>query len=628
MEHAKDYRANAAAGVGRGTWLAWFMVLAAMLAYSVASGAAAGPRPNVLWITCEDIGPHLGCYGDPLARTPNLDRLAQEGVRFVNAFTVTGVCAPSRSCLITFVYPASLVTHHMRFPAVLPAVVTGFPAYLRRAGYYCTNNVKEDYNFRTPNDVWDESSRQAHWRHRRPGQPFFSVFNLTVTHESQIRQPEANFLKLLHSLGGPSVDLQQLSVPPYHADTSLVRRDWARYYELIRVMDHQAGQILQQLAEDGLAEDTIVFFFSDHGAGLWRCKRWIYDSSLRVPLIIRFPQRFAHLAPAKLGDMCDRLVSFVDFAPTMLSLCGLAIPPAMQGQAFLGKHATVPRRYVSGARDRMDERYDMVRGVRDQRFHYLRHFYPHRPYAQVIAYMEEMPSLQEMRRLYVAGKLRGTAAQFFAPHKPVEELYDLQLDPHEVHNLAEDPQYRGVLERFRAEMRRWMLEIGDLGLLPEAEIHLRCGQRPPWDYAHSHAYQETLPRLYEAATTNDAARLLALAQDPDSGVRYWVAMRLGEVLGDRKPYDAVLRQLSQDASPMVRLGTAETLARLSDWNNAAAVLKPLLQHEQVWVRFHAAYLVDSFPPLRQRLAEDLRRLQSETHEYTLRIVRHALGEKR
>lgn len=605
----------------QGNWLA-ALVLSVTTMVVPGRIMAAEPieRPNVLWITCEDMGPHLGCFGDPAALTPNLDRLAREGVRFTKVFTVTGVCAPSRSCLITGIYPASLGTHHMRCQAILPSQITGFPAYLRRSGYYCTNNVKEDYNFRTPEDVWDESSRQAHWRNRPKGKPFFSVFNLTVTHEGQIRLPQASFQKLLQPLGGPKIDVARITIPPYHPDVPVVRADWARYYELIRVMDYQVGEILRQLEQDDLAEKTIVFFFSDHGPGLWRCKRWIYDSSVRVPLIIRFPKGYAHLAPAQPGEMCDRLVSFVDLAPTVLSLCQVPIPPWLQGQAFLGKQAAPPRRYVYGARDRMDERYDMVRSVCDGRFRYVRNFYPHRPYAQIIEYMEQMPSMQEIRRLAAAGQLPDEAMQFCLARKPVEELYDSKADPHEVRNLAKEPEFRAEFEQLRSELQRWMLEIGDLGLLPEAEIHLRCGQRPAWDYAQSQEYRQLLPRLYEAATTMQAERLLGLARDKDSGVRYWVAQRLPEVVPNAEIREATLRQLAGDMSPVVRLGAAESLARLNNMQAAENILVSLLQHENEWLRLHAAYVVDSFPPLRQRLAEFLRKLEKDNNPYTVRLA--------
>ena len=424
-------------------------------------------RPNILWITTEDISPDLGCYGDPVAKTPNIDMLATEGVRYTNAFSVSGVCAPSRAALITGMYSNSIGTHHMRtrthdFPglpkpyqAVVPSYVKGYPEYLRAAGYYCTNRKKTDYQFGNPISIWDECSIKAHWRNRAPGQPFFAVFNFTITHESKIRTP----------LDKKAItDPNKIKLPPYYPDTPIVRNDWARYYDNIATMDGQVGELLKQLEQDGLADNTIVFFYGDHGRGLPRAKRWIYDSGIKVPLIIRFPNR------ANNGTVNENLVSFVDFGPTVLSLAGIKVPLYMQGQAFLGEQQKAPRKYIYAARDRMDERYDMIRAVRDKQFKYIKNFQPEKPYAQEIAYMEKMPTMQEMRRLNKEEKLQGPEKLFFRETKPDEELYDCIVDPHEVNNLAENPKYKDVLERMRSELKKWMDEINDMGFIPEIEM--------------------------------------------------------------------------------------------------------------------------------------------------------------
>lgn len=434
-------------------------------------------RPNILWISCEDISPDLGCYGDPYAVTPHLDRLAAQGVRFTHCFTHAGVCAPSRSGLITGMYPPSIGTHHMRCKGVPPDEVRCFPEYLRAAGYYCTNNVKTDYQFDAPLSAWDENSNRADWRGRRPGQPFFCVINLTTTHESQIRSPSPATQQLVARLtASERHDPHRAVVPPYYPDTPLVRRDLANYYDNITAMDRQVGDILRRLQDDGLWEETIIWFWSDHGRGLPRCKRWLYDSGTRVPLIIRVPEKWRALArpdqPESLaaGQVCDDLVAFVDFAPTVLSLAQVPIPKHFQGQAFWGPQAQPPRQYVYGHRDRMDETYDLIRTVRDRRYRYFRNFLPDLSYGQDIAYMNEMPTMQDLRRLHRAGQLSGPPALFFRPTKPVEELYDLEADPHELHNLAEDPQHRDTLLRLRAACLRWMTEIGDVGLIPEPEF--------------------------------------------------------------------------------------------------------------------------------------------------------------
>lgn len=438
------------------------------------AGEGGKNRPNVLWISTEDISPDLGCYGDSYAVTPNLDRLAAEGLRYTRVFTHAGVCAPSRSGIITGMYPTTIGTHNMRCRGVPPAEVKCFPEYLRAAGYYCTNNVKTDYQFDSPPTAWDECSNKAHWRNRPAGRPFFSVINLTITHESQIRNNSAEMMKRLGSLApGERHDLAKAQLPPYYPDTPTVRQDWARYYDLITLMDKQVKEILDQLEQDGLARDTIVWFWGDHGRGLPRAKRWIYDSGMRVPLIVRVPEKWRKLAvpdnpdAAKPGTVNDDLVAFVDFAPTMLSLAGIEVPRHMAGRAFLGRQKAKPREYVFAARDRMDEAYDLIRAVRDKQYKYIRNYMWYLPRSQDISYMNEMPTMQEMRRLFAEGKLSGPQLQYFEPVKPVEELYDTAADPHEVKNLAGDPKYKDVLERLRKVHNEWCRDTMDVGLVPE-----------------------------------------------------------------------------------------------------------------------------------------------------------------
>lgn len=435
----------------------------------------AADRPNILWISCEDICPDLGCYGDKYAYTPNIDRLAREGVRYTHAFSVSGVCAPSRSAIITGMYPTTIGTHHMRCKAVPPAYVKCFTEYLRAAGYYCTNNVKTDYNFDAPVTAWDECNNKAHWRNRAAGQPFFSVFNLTVTHESQIRCAPEQFARHMQKVAPENRhDPAKAVLPPYYPDTPIVRNDWARYYDLITAMDLQLADLLKQLEDDGLADKTIVFFFGDNGRGLPRAKRWLYDSGMHVPLVIRWPDQ------QNAGTICDDLVSFVDFGPTVLSLAGVKVPAHMQGRPFLGEQKAAPRDYIFAARDRMDETYDIIRAVRDKRFKYIRNFKPGRPYAQYIDYMDQMPTMKEMRRLNKEGKLTGAQTIFFLPEKPEEELYDCLNDPHEIRNLAGSPEHRERLVKMRGILEQWMKDTKDLGLIPEEELNERMRPGGQW----------------------------------------------------------------------------------------------------------------------------------------------------
>lgn len=428
--------------------------------------------PNILWLSAEDLSPDLGCYGDNYATTPNLDAFAKRAVRYDRAYAHAGVCAPSRSGIITGMYPTTIGTHHMRCSGIPPAGVKCFTEYLRAAGYYCTNNSKTDYQFEPPQSAWDENSKKAHWKHRPEGAPFFSVFNFLTTHESQVRSRESERLAEIEGLGAQRHDPAGVNLPPYHADTPATRKDWAQYYDLITLMDREVGAALAELEEAGLAEDTIVWFWGDHGRGLTRCKRWLYESGTRVPLLVHVPEKYRTWvrpdAPSSLGSgVNDQLVSFIDFAPTMLSLAGIEPPAYLQGQAFLGRNQAQPRHYIYGARDRMDEAYDCIRTVRDKRFRYFRNYMPWQPYAQSINYMDEMPMAGELRRLHAEGKLNPGQERWFAPDKPLEELYDVDADPHELNNLAADPAYARDLRRLREVQLQWAEATGDLGLIPE-----------------------------------------------------------------------------------------------------------------------------------------------------------------
>ena len=419
-------------------------------------------QPNVLWISAEDISPSLGCYGDSYAITPRLDQLANEGVRFNRCFTHAGVCAISRSGLITGMYPIAIGSQHMRSQIVPPSHVKAFPEYLRAAGYWTTNRSKTDYNFPPPKAAWDENSAQSRdWRGRAAAQPFFSVINLTTTHESQIR---GRFGETLH-------DPAKAQLPPYIPDTPVTRRDWARYADLLTTLDRQVAAILDQLEADGLAQDTIVFFWGDHGQGLPRGKRWLYDSGTRTPLIIRWPGKL------KAGSVNEDLVCFLDFAPTMLRLAGAEIPSHLHGRVLppvevvMTANSRQPsangREFIFGHRDRMDETYDLIRSARDTRFKYLRNYAPVRSYAQNITYMNQMPTMREWRRLNEEGKLTGAPALHFRETKPIEELFDTEADPHEIVNLADQPEHAETLKRMRAALERWQEEIGDSGMIPE-----------------------------------------------------------------------------------------------------------------------------------------------------------------
>ena len=465
-------------------------------------------RPNVLWFSFEDTNPFYGCYGDPVAVTPNLDRLASEGCLWTDCYSTAGVCAPARSAIITGMYAMSIGTHHMRtthvdpaapdlptpYSAVIPHYVKCFTEYLRAEGYYCTNNSKTDYQFDPPVTAWDECSDTAHWRNRPdPDQPFFAVFNPMRTHESGLWEPDTIPPAGTGKSGGPPpgeehagapgagnlppIDPARIVVPPTFPDTPRVRASLVRMYENIARSDAELGEVLAQLAEDGLADNTIVMHWSDHGP-LPRGKRWPYDAGIHVPLIVRWPSAAGNpgasllpgggLAGFDPGTVCGHLVSTIDLGPTLLDLVGIPRPSHLQGQPFLGPHAE-PRQYVFAERDRHDTSYDMVRAARDNRFKYIRHYRPGEPYLSWIPYRDRHPIMQELYAGHADGTLTAEQQLIFAS-KPPEELYDTEADPWEFHNLAGDPDYADDLARLRLAVDDWRDEVGDMGEIPEREM--------------------------------------------------------------------------------------------------------------------------------------------------------------
>lgn len=568
-------------GRGRGwvgLWV-WGMVLMVGIPWPCLGEGVEGerlPRPNILWLTWEDAGPHLGVYGDPDARTPHLDGLAETGMRFRRAWSVAPVCAPARTAIITGCYPSATGGEPMRSLVPIPTGMRMFPELLREAGYYCSNNSKEDYNLMPDRKVWDESSPRAHWRNRAVGQPFFAVFNYTESHESQTRRRPHTFVH------DPAV----VRVPGYMPDLPETREAWAQYHDQVSVVDARVGAALRELADAGLEEDTIVVAFGDHGPGLPRNKRSACDSGLRVPMIVRFPERWRHLAPAdyRVGGESLRLVSFVDLAPTMLSLAGLRPPSWMQGRAWAGDHVVSGSRHLFGQRSRMDERMDLVRSVTDGRYVYVRNFYRHRPQGQHVEYLFETPATRAWWEAYQEGNLPAEQRSYWET-RVAEELYDLESDPDEVRNLVTVGGSDARLRRMRRVLREHMVGMGDLGLLPESEVLRRAAGGSPGDLRFRRdAGGLDARRLWVAADwasrrmNGDERRLERMAEDGDSGVRYWAAMgwlmRGEEALRGRM---GSLRRLVNDGNPSVRVPAAEALVRNGDEPDREMALKVLME---------------------------------------------------
>ncbi|MFW6246056.1 MAG: sulfatase-like hydrolase/transferase [Tangfeifania sp.] len=546
--------------------------------------------PNILWLTSEDNSPFLGCYGDEFATTPNLDKLASEGFLYTHAYANAPVCAPARNTIITGVYANSGGNQHMRSYYPISEVVKTYPEFLREAGYYCTNNSKTDYNTNSiePNKIWDESSRDAHYKNRAEGQPFFAVFNTTISHESSIHNSIPNE-KLRHSP-------DEVPIPPYHPETPAMKHDWAQYYDKVEDMDTQIGKWLQELEDAGLADNTIVFYYGDHGGVIARSKRYVYETGTRVPFIVRIPEKYKYLFPEeKTGSEVNRLISFVDLAPTLLSIAGIEIPDFLQGNAFLGDQKTEDPEYAFMFRGRMDERYDMSRAVRDQKYRYIRNYMPYRAYGQHLGYLWRAPSIRSWEEAYLNGELNETQSRFWEP-KPVEELYDTENDPWEINNLADDPEYKEVLERMRQANKDWMIRIYDTGFIPEANRIDRTDGKPMYDYMRSG--EVDLQPIVEAAETatlgeiKNLEKLKSYLTSNEPAIRYWGATGLLILKDQAQPALPDLINALDDESANVAIVAAEAVYNLGEKEVARKSLLKSLQNPNSFARCHALNAID------------------------------------
>ena len=566
------------------------------------NGNANALKPSILWITAEDMSPVLGCYGDKNAVTPNIDQLAKDSIRYKNAFASAPVCSPSRSCLIQGALPPSLGTQHMRSGFPLPASFTGFPALLKKEGYYNTNNVKTDYNSGNYQQIieksWHENSSDAHWRKRsKKEMPFFSVFNLMTSHQSRsMVWPYEKFKNEIQSKV-PKEQIhnpQKITLPPYYPDTPIVRKTVARFHDCVTAMDQQVGDILKQLKEDGLAENTIVFFFSDHGSGMPRHKRTLLDSGMHIPLLVRFPAKWQHLAPIKPGQTTDRLVSFVDFGPTVLNLTGTTIPKHMQGKPFLGPDPADPRKYVYGHRDRVDEVRDFARSVRDQRYLYIRNYMPHLGYNQTTAWPDIGEIRHEFYKLAKSGKMTLAQQQFAGPRRPVEELYDCRKDPLNLTNLTGSQKHQKILKRMRREHLRYAMEIKDWGYIPEYEAWEMSKESSGWKVGKSGRIN--WEKIIGAAEQVGRAKPTALIQNlksENATIRYWGATGLGAIESKLPPTAiSALKIALEDSSPSVRIEAANALVRAGNSEPALSILIQELDHKNLIVVTHAARTIE------------------------------------
>ena len=454
-------------------------------------------RPNIILISAEDLSPRFGFMGDPVARTPHLDTLAEQSVIFTRTFTTAGVCAPARSALITGVQQTTLGTMHMRtgtfgkdmdhgdpYEAVPPAEIKAFPELLRRAGYKTFNRQKTDYQFGDPFTIWDDDDKSRDWPDTAGAEPFFVMINFPTTHEGKTWPPETD-LGLHPAVKGatayntrmdaekklPLTDPADVRIPAYWPDTPVVRENLARTYDNVALMDSEVGRLLERLEAEGRFEDSIIIFTTDHGDGLPRHKRTIFDSGTHVPLLVRFPNGY------QAGERRGELVSFVDLAPTILALAKVHLPDWIQGRDLFGAPAPDA---IYAAGDRFDEVTQRFRGVREDRWHYIR-YYSDAPVIPSLAYQNVNPIMREMRRLHAQGKLTPLQASYLDAPAPREFLFDTHADPDEVNNLADDPNHAGTKARLAGRLEQWIEDTADLGRLDESDVRERmwpAGSQP------------------------------------------------------------------------------------------------------------------------------------------------------
>ncbi len=554
------------------------------------AGTNKNEKPNILWIVSEDNSPFLGCYGDKNATTPNLDKLAQKSIVYDNAFSNAPVCAPVRNTLITGMFASTLGCHNMRSQNSIPENIKFFPQYLREEGYYCTNNSKEDYNTIKPKNVWNESSGKAHYMNRNKNQPFFAIFNTGLSHEHKIHYVELfEKEKLKHKP-------EDMELAPYHPDLPDIRQCYANYYDYVTLMDAKVGELLAELDKNGLSDNTIIFYYSDHGGVLPRSKRFIFESGTRIPLMVHFPKKYEHLAPSKSGTRSDRLVSLIDLPPTLCSLLNIKIPKQFLGKAFLGENIAKDPEYVHFFRNRMDERYDMMRAVRDKDFRYIRNYMPHRKYGQHIWYLWRSTATRAWEKAFKEGKCNEIQSRFWGFKEP-EELYDIKKDPHNVNNLASNPEYKDVLKRMRQETQRWVRENHDAGFIPEGMMVDQAENTTIYEMTHAANFPiEQIIETAELASEKDAKNLPELIKRlsyKEPAIRYWAATGctiLGQKAKKAKPK---LKELLNDPVADVRITTAEALCKLGDKKLSLDLLVNELKSNNPGIQLHALNVLDA-----------------------------------
>ena len=530
-------------------------------------------RPNILWVTIEDTSPQfIGCYGNPDARTPVIDQLAKEGVRFTNAFSTGTVCSPSRSCIITGVktYKTGTGNHRSNFP--IPEFIKGFPFYLQQEGYYVTNNAKTDYNLANDDvftkEAWNESSDKAGWWNRKPGQPFFAVFNFMESHQSRTMTERyswylKNVLDKLHE--NERIKDNEFKMPPFYADNTEMRKQFARVYNSIKLTDNEIGELLARLEKDNLRDSTIIFFYADHGEGVPRGKTNGINLGYRVPFVIWFPEMYKDLSPwGTSGAVTDELIDFEDLAPSLISLAGGSVPDYLTGRVLMGKSRSKLTDHLVLSADRSDNGIDMVRSVTDGKYMYSRNFMPFMPQARYIRYMEIGEIKQQMRKDLAENKLNPLQKSLFED-RPVEFLYDIENDIWETRNLATDQAHKAVLEKMRTQMKTEILQARDVLLLPEYEIGLISKNITPYELRLTDK-NYPVAQIFDVASLSGfrgkdiAEQQINLLGSSNKIVRYWAILGLRSQSAETlKSYPKQISKAMNDPYPPVAI-TASAIA--------------------------------------------------------------------
>lgn len=541
--------------------------------------ASAADRPNIVWIVSEDNSKHwLRLYQEGGAAMPNIEKLVEKGLVFQNAFSNAPVCSVARSTLISGSYAPRIGAQYHRRAALapMPDGLRMFPHYLREAGYYTTNNSKTDYNL-SDKGMWNESSNKATYRNRDSEQPFFHVQNFGRTHEGQL-----HFTSEFMDSNPTQTDPYSMKVFPYHPDTPTFRYTYAKYHDHHAETDREMGEFLDGLRKDGVADDTIVFYYGDHGGVLPRGKGYAYESGLNVPLVVYAPEKWRHLFPVKSGSSVDGFVSFIDFGPTVLNLAGVNVPQEMDGKPFLGKGVTARnlknRDEVFGYADRFDEKYDFVRTFRKGKYKYIRNYQPFNFDGLFNDYRYKMLAYEEWLAMYEAGELSDIQSQFFQSRSP-EALYDIESDPHETNNLAGDVKYARVLEDLRRRLTDQVKNISDLSFLPEPDM-LEEALANPVQYGREN--KKRISNLIDTADLSllpftDAEKRIAKAlKSKDPWVRYWGAIVCSSFGKEASSLIGAAKELvGNDESNLVRVRATEFLALIGAENPQPAIYASL-----------------------------------------------------